>query len=102
MTVFRPFLNDIKVSVEKGVRQGDPALPNLFSACLESVIRNCDWSTFGVLIDGGRLNHLQGAHKLLARGFPSPNQLCLSEFRGHVVGMFAGTIPTVKIIEFAE
>ncbi|EYC43142.1 hypothetical protein Y032_0502g2630 [Ancylostoma ceylanicum] len=43
-TVFRPFLNDIEVSVEKG-----------------SVIRNCDWSTFGVLIDGERLNHLRFA-----------------------------------------
>ncbi|EPB66247.1 hypothetical protein ANCCEY_14661 [Ancylostoma ceylanicum] len=41
-TVFRPLLNDIEVSVEKEVRQGDPASPNLFSACLESVIRNCD------------------------------------------------------------
>ncbi|EYC14814.1 hypothetical protein Y032_0039g21 [Ancylostoma ceylanicum] len=64
-TVFRPFLNDIEVSVEKGVRQGDPASPNLFSACLESVIRNCDWSTFGVLIDGERLNHLHFADDIV-------------------------------------
>ncbi|EYC17830.1 hypothetical protein Y032_0029g1894 [Ancylostoma ceylanicum] len=64
-TVFRPFLNDIEVSVEKGVRQGFPASPNLFSACLESVIRNCDWSTFGVLIDGEPLNHLRFADDIV-------------------------------------
>ncbi|EPB74532.1 hypothetical protein ANCCEY_06389 [Ancylostoma ceylanicum] len=64
-TVFRPFLNDIKVSVETGVRQEDPASPNSFSACLESVIRNCDWDTFGVLIDGERLNHLRFADDIV-------------------------------------
>ncbi|EPB73656.1 reverse transcriptase [Ancylostoma ceylanicum] len=63
--VFRPFLNDIEVSVEKGVRQGDPASPNLFSACLESVIRNCDWSSFGVLIDEERLNRLRFADDIV-------------------------------------
>ncbi|KIH45394.1 hypothetical protein ANCDUO_24565 [Ancylostoma duodenale] len=31
-TVFRPFLNDMEVSVEKEVRQGDPVSPNLFTA----------------------------------------------------------------------
>ncbi|KAL6738932.1 hypothetical protein Aduo_012428 [Ancylostoma duodenale] len=61
-TVFRPFLNDIEVSV---VRQGDPVSPNLFAACLESVIRNCDWSTSGVLIDGKRLNHLRFADEIV-------------------------------------
>ncbi|EYB94847.1 hypothetical protein Y032_0167g93 [Ancylostoma ceylanicum] len=63
-TVFRPFLNDIEVSVEKGVRQEDPASPNLFSACLESVIRNCKWS-LGVLIDEERLNHLRFADDIV-------------------------------------
>ncbi|EYC05138.1 hypothetical protein Y032_0084g1798 [Ancylostoma ceylanicum] len=64
-TVFQPFLNDIEVSVEKGVRQGDPASPNLFSVCLESAIRNCDWSTFRVLIDGERINHLRYANDIV-------------------------------------
>ncbi|EPB80082.1 hypothetical protein ANCCEY_00770 [Ancylostoma ceylanicum] len=44
---------------------GDPVSPNLFSACLESVIRNCDWSTFEVLIDGKRLNHLRFADDIV-------------------------------------
>ncbi|KIH64502.1 hypothetical protein ANCDUO_05187 [Ancylostoma duodenale] len=43
-TVFRPFLDDIEVGVEKGVHRGNPVPPNLFSACSESVIRNCDSS----------------------------------------------------------
>ncbi|KIH54160.1 hypothetical protein ANCDUO_15695, partial [Ancylostoma duodenale] len=58
-TVIRPFLSDIEVSVENGVRQGVPVSRNLFTACLESFIRNCKWNTFGVLIDGKRLNHLR-------------------------------------------
>ncbi|EYC34233.1 hypothetical protein Y032_0001g316 [Ancylostoma ceylanicum] len=57
-TVFRPFHDDIEVSLGKGVRQGDPVSLNLFSACSESVIRNCDWSTFGIPIDGKRPIHL--------------------------------------------
>ncbi|EPB67666.1 hypothetical protein ANCCEY_13241 [Ancylostoma ceylanicum] len=64
-TVIRLFLNDIEVSVERGVRQGDPVLLNIFSACLESVIRNSDWSTFGVLIDAERLNHLRFAEDIV-------------------------------------
>ncbi|EPB72197.1 hypothetical protein ANCCEY_08709 [Ancylostoma ceylanicum] len=54
-----PFLNCIEVSVERGVRQGNLAPPNIFSACLESVIRKCDWSILGVLVDRERLNHLR-------------------------------------------
>ncbi|KIH46132.1 hypothetical protein ANCDUO_23817 [Ancylostoma duodenale] len=46
-TVYRPFLNDIEVSVEKGV------------------IRNCDWSTSGVFIDGKRVNHLRFANDIV-------------------------------------
>ncbi|EPB65051.1 hypothetical protein ANCCEY_15886, partial [Ancylostoma ceylanicum] len=61
ITVFRPFPNDIEVSVEKGVLQGDPISPNLFPACLASVTRICDWSTFAVVIDGEQLNHLRSA-----------------------------------------
>ncbi|EPB66985.1 hypothetical protein ANCCEY_13926 [Ancylostoma ceylanicum] len=65
ITEFRPFPNDIEVSVEKGVRRGDPISPNLFSACLASVIRICDWSTFAVVIDGERLNHLRFADDIV-------------------------------------
>ncbi|KAL6726286.1 hypothetical protein Aduo_008274 [Ancylostoma duodenale] len=42
MTTFRPFIRPIVMQIKKGVRQGDPISPNLFSAVLESVIRKCD------------------------------------------------------------
>ena len=64
-TTFRPFFDDVVVSVEKGVRQGDPISPNLFSACLESVVRRCDWSNFGLNIDGTLLNHLRFADDIV-------------------------------------
>ncbi|EPB74877.1 hypothetical protein ANCCEY_06027 [Ancylostoma ceylanicum] len=52
-----------KALKESGVQP--PVSPNLFSVCLESDIRNCDWSTFGVLIDGERLNYLRFADDIV-------------------------------------
>ncbi|VDO43143.1 unnamed protein product [Haemonchus placei] len=37
----------------------------MFSACLEHVIRRCNWSNFGVNIDGVRLNHLRFADDIV-------------------------------------
>ncbi|VDL69849.1 unnamed protein product [Nippostrongylus brasiliensis] len=64
-TVFRPFCRDVAVAVERGVRQGDPISPCLFSACLESTIRRCDWEPFGVEVNGVRLNHLRFADDIV-------------------------------------
>uniref|UniRef100_A0A158QKG7 Reverse transcriptase domain-containing protein n=1 Tax=Haemonchus placei TaxID=6290 RepID=A0A158QKG7_HAEPC len=64
-TVFHSFYNDVVVALQKGVRQWDPISPNLFSACLEHVIRSCNWSNFGVNIDGVRLNHLRFADDIV-------------------------------------
>nr|CDJ93420.1 RNA-directed DNA polymerase (reverse transcriptase) domain containing protein [Haemonchus contortus] len=64
-TLFHPFYNDVVVAVQKGVRQGDPISPNLFSACLEHVIRRCDWSNYGVNNDGVRLYHLRFADDIV-------------------------------------
>ncbi|XGW03198.1 hypothetical protein V3C99_014864 [Haemonchus contortus] len=60
-----PFYNDVVVAVQKGVGQGDPISPNLFSACLEHVIRRCNWSNFGVNIDGVLLDHLRFADDIV-------------------------------------
>ncbi|GBP91596.1 Putative uncharacterized transposon-derived protein F52C9.6 [Eumeta japonica] len=56
----------LEISVEefqvaKGVRQGDPLSPKLFSAILESVFRDLEWQKDGINIDGKKLNHLRFA-----------------------------------------
>ncbi|GBP53971.1 Retrovirus-related Pol polyprotein from type-2 retrotransposable element R2DM; Endonuclease [Eumeta japonica] len=43
--------------IEKGVRQGDPVSPKLFSAALEMIFRNLDWNKNGLNINGENLNH---------------------------------------------
>nr|CDJ85575.1 RNA-directed DNA polymerase (reverse transcriptase) domain containing protein [Haemonchus contortus] len=64
-TVFHPFYNDVVEAVRKRERQGDPILPNLFSACLKHIIRRCNFSNFGVNIDGVHLNHLRFADDIV-------------------------------------
>lgn len=64
-TKFKPFHRNIEVRIEKGVRQGDPISPGLFSACLESVVRRCEWENFGISIDGRNLNHLRFADDIV-------------------------------------
>ncbi|EPB67967.1 reverse transcriptase [Ancylostoma ceylanicum] len=69
-TKFRPFNRPIVGPIKKGVRQGDPISPNLFSAVLESVIRKCDWDDFGVNINRRMLNHLRFADIVLLTHTP--------------------------------
>lgn len=52
-------------AIEKGVRQGDPISPKLFSAVLESIFRNLDWKDEGLNINGENLNHLRFADDLV-------------------------------------
>lgn len=51
--------------IKKGVRQGDPLSPKLFSSVLEMVFRNLDWENKGLKIDGENLNHLRFADDIV-------------------------------------
>lgn len=51
--------------VEKGVRQGDPLSPKLFSAVLESIFRRLNWEHLGINIDGQLLSHLRFADDIV-------------------------------------
>lgn len=51
--------------VNRGVRQGDPLSPKLFSAVLEEIFRNLNWEQLGLNIYGTRLNHLRFADDIV-------------------------------------
>ncbi|GBP70293.1 Retrovirus-related Pol polyprotein from type-1 retrotransposable element R2 [Eumeta japonica] len=51
--------------IERGVRQGEPLSPKLFSAVLENVFRKLHWNHYGLDIDGRKLNHLGFADDII-------------------------------------
>ena len=50
-----------EIPIHKGVRQGDKISPKLFTATLEDLFRNFDWSSRGVSINGNTLSNLRFA-----------------------------------------
>lgn len=52
-------------NINRGVRQGDPLSPKLFSAVLENIFRKLEWDQLGLSIDGRRLNHLRFADDIV-------------------------------------
>ena len=49
------------IPIRRGVRQGDSISPKLFTACLEDIVRNLNWSKRGISIHGRKLNNLRFA-----------------------------------------
>lgn len=63
-----------KFDIKKGVRQGDPLSPKLFSATLEQVFRSLEWTGYGIKINGALFNHLRFADDLIIFA-DNPNHL---------------------------
>lgn len=51
--------------IQRGVRQGDPLSPKLFSAVLENIFRKLTWDKYGININGSKLHHLRFADDLI-------------------------------------
>ncbi|XP_045450487.1 uncharacterized protein LOC123659284 [Melitaea cinxia] len=52
-------------TIERGVRQGDPLSPKIFTAVLENIFRNIEWEHFGINVNGTNLNHLRFADDIV-------------------------------------
>lgn len=50
--------NNVKINIGRGVRQGDPISPRLFTAVLDDVLAEVDWKDGGVMVEGRRLHYL--------------------------------------------
>lgn len=57
-----------RFKVGRGVKQGDPLSPNLFTCMLEKIFRELDWGGHGMSINGSRLNNLRFADDIILIG----------------------------------
>ncbi|KAI5749413.1 hypothetical protein M8J76_007135 [Diaphorina citri] len=53
--------NGREFELQRGVRQGCPASPDLFNAVLEAIFRDLDWEEYGINVDGKKINNLRFA-----------------------------------------
>lgn len=51
--------------INRGVRQGDPMSPVIFSAVLEQIFRTLNWDNLGMRINGSYLNNLRFADDIV-------------------------------------
>lgn len=54
-----------KISIGKGVRQGDTISPKLFTLAMEDIFKKLPWQTNGINVEGKYLNHLRFADDIV-------------------------------------
>ncbi|KAK6741639.1 hypothetical protein RB195_009483 [Necator americanus] len=82
--------NQVPINARRGVRQGDPISPSLFTAVLETVFRSLDWRNRGININGLRLSHLRYADDVVLFAHkPQELELMLQEMsdKSQIVGL---------------
>ncbi|XGW15440.1 hypothetical protein V3C99_001145 [Haemonchus contortus] len=64
-TTIRMFQRELRVPIEKGVRQGDTISPKLFTTALNHAMLQLDWDDKGINIDGRKLSNLRFANDIV-------------------------------------
>ncbi|XP_045454782.1 uncharacterized protein LOC123664232 [Melitaea cinxia] len=54
-----------EIKIGRGVRQGEPVSPKLFTAVLEEIFRQLNWEQSGITINGENLSHLRFADDII-------------------------------------
>lgn len=54
-----------EIKIDRGVRQGDPLSPKLFTAVLQEIFRKLEWDQYGININGEQLTHLRFADDII-------------------------------------
>nr|CDJ95062.1 unnamed protein product [Haemonchus contortus] len=64
-TTIRMFQRELRVPIEKGVRQGDTISPKLFTTALNHAMLQLDWDDKGINIDGRKLSNLRSVDDIV-------------------------------------
>ncbi|PIO66121.1 hypothetical protein TELCIR_12176 [Teladorsagia circumcincta] len=59
------YQRNLRVPIEKGVRQGDTISPKLFTTALNHAMLQLDWDDKGINIDGKKLSNLRFADDIV-------------------------------------